>query len=96
MLTACRSKPDGFASYISHKPSELEYGIRWIARTGRKRRPRAGFTATAEHKGFTAEKEKGNIKIIPAGGKAAFSRKSGPFKSLREADDVARRIKDHS
>ena len=25
--------PDGYASYVSHRPSELKYGVRWIART---------------------------------------------------------------
>lgn len=84
--------PDGYASFISHKPSELEYGIRWISRSGDQDALGLVLPATAEHKGYTAEKEKGNIKIIPSGGKVAFSIQAGLIRPT-EAAEVDLKIK---
>jgi len=69
--------PDGYASYISHRPSELPIGLRWISRTKDEDALGIVLPATAEHKGYLAEKEKGNIKKIKGGEKVEFHAKAG-------------------
>ena len=60
--------PDGSADYVRHRPAQLDKGVRWICRTPDQ--DALGFIepATAEPEGYLAERSKGNIKIIPAGG----------------------------
>jgi hypothetical protein len=69
--------PDGYAGYISHRPSELEYGVRWIARTKNEDAIGIVLPATAEHKGYSAEKEKGHIKTIKSGEIVKFNVRLG-------------------
>ncbi len=58
--------PDGSADYFSHRPSQLDKGVRWICRTADQ--DALGMCpATAEPEGYSAEKAKGNIKTIEAG-----------------------------
>ncbi len=61
--------PDGAADFISHRPTQLDHGIRWISRTADQDCLGIALPATAEPEGYTAEKAKGNLKIIPGGGK---------------------------
>jgi len=83
--------PDGYASYLSHRPSEFKYGLRWISRTRAEDALGLALPSTAEHKGYLAEKEKGNIEIIPPGGKAVFNVKAGLLKPP-EVEDISKRI----
>jgi hypothetical protein len=69
--------PDGYADYVSHKPSQLQYGIRWIARTKYEDAMGLVLPATAEHNGYTAEKRKGNIRLIQGGQKVEFNVQAG-------------------
>jgi hypothetical protein len=59
--------PNGSADYIRHRPDQLDTGVRWISRTPDQNALGLILPATAEPEGYTAEKEKGNIKTIPAG-----------------------------
>jgi hypothetical protein len=59
--------PDGAADFISHRPAELDHGVRWISRTADQDCLGIILPATAEPEGYTAEKAKGNLKIIPPG-----------------------------
>ncbi len=63
--------PDGTADYIRHRPDELEKGVRWICRTPDQDALGMVLPSTAEPEGYTAEKAKGNIKVLGAG--ATFS-----------------------
>lgn len=65
--------PDGTADYISHKPAELPGGVRWIARNANQDALGLFLPGTAEADGYTAEKAKGNVKIIPPRGTYRFS-----------------------
>ncbi len=56
--------PDGSADYIKHKPKQLDHGVRWICRTADQDALGMIEAATAEPEGYTAEKAKGNIKIV--------------------------------
>ena len=59
--------PDGTADFISHRPSELPRGVRWITRTPNQDAIGIYLPATAEANGYTAEKAKGNVLSIEAG-----------------------------
>ena len=77
--------PDGSADFVSHRPDELDHGIRWIARNGDQDALGLMLPATAESDGYTAEKAKGNLKIVPPGG--TFSA-TVTFGALTPADAV--------
>ena len=59
--------PDGFACYVSHKPSELPFGVRWIARTEDEDALGMVLPATAQHMGYLYCKEKGLEKYLQPG-----------------------------
>jgi hypothetical protein len=58
--------PDGSADLLRHHPDQLNHGVRWICRTGDQ--DALGIEpGTAEVEGFSAEKQKGNIRSLPGG-----------------------------
>lgn len=58
--------PDGSADLLRHRPEQLNHGIRWICRTSDQ--DALGIEpCTAEVEGFTAEKQKGNVRSLPGG-----------------------------
>ncbi len=59
--------PDGSADYIRHKPAELDKGVRWICRTPDQDALGMVLPATAEPEGYSAEKAKGNVKVLGPG-----------------------------
>ncbi len=59
--------PDGTADFISHRPTELPRGVRWITRTANQDAIGIYLPATAEADGYKAEKAKGNVLSIDAG-----------------------------
>ena len=63
--------PDGNADYIRHRPAQLDKGVRWICRTPDQDALGLVLPSTAEAEGYTAEKAKGNVKII--GPQASFT-----------------------
>lgn len=58
--------PDGTADFVSHRPTQLEHGIRWISRTGDQDALGLLLPATAGPEGYLTEKKKGRIKCLPA------------------------------
>jgi hypothetical protein len=69
--------PDGSADFISHRPDELDHGVRWISRTADQDCLGIILPATAEPEGYSAEKAKGNIKTLPPGGVFHFDLELG-------------------
>ncbi len=59
--------PNGNADYIRHRPAQLDKGVRWICRTPDQDALGLVLPSTAEAEGYTAEKAKGNVKIIGPG-----------------------------
>lgn len=59
--------PDGAADFISHRPGQLDHGVRWISRTPDQDALGLILPATAEPEGYTAEKAKGNVKTLAGG-----------------------------
>lgn len=56
--------PDGAADYIRHRPDQLDHGVRWICRTPDQDALGLLLPATAEPEGYSAEKAKGNVKVL--------------------------------
>jgi hypothetical protein len=68
---AAQILPDGTADFVSHRPDELSHAVRWMTRSGDQEAVGVVLPATAEADGYTAEKAKGNVRLLPPGG--AFS-----------------------
>jgi hypothetical protein len=69
--------PDGYASYIRHKPRELDKAVRWISRTPDQDCFGLLLPSTAEPDGYHLEKQKGNIKVLKGGQSARFDIEAG-------------------
>jgi hypothetical protein len=83
--------PDGSADFIGHRPGQLDHGVRWISRTADQDALGLILPATAEPEGYTAEKAKGNIKLLPAGGQFHVDLEVGALKP-DEAGELEARI----
>jgi len=59
--------PDGAADYIRHRPEQFDRGVRWICRTPDQDALGMLMPATAEPEGYSAEKAKGNVKVLGPG-----------------------------
>jgi hypothetical protein len=69
--------PDGYAHYLKHRLAELPKGVRWMCRTPDQDALGLYLPATAEHQGYLAEKEKGNVQVLSAGGSVEFQIEAG-------------------
>lgn len=83
--------PDGSADYIAHRPSELDKGVRWICRTPDQDALGMVLPSTAEPEGYTAEKAKGNVKVLGAGETYRCSMIAGVL-TVEEAREMERKI----
>ncbi len=83
--------PDGSADFISHRPSQLDHGVRWISRTPDQDALGLILPATAEPEGYTAEKAKGNVKTLPGGAQWRCAMELGAL-TPAEAQGVAAEI----
>ncbi len=84
---------DGAADFISHRPAQLDHGVRWICRTADQDALGMVLPATAEPEGYSAEKAKGNIKVLPAGGEFFCEMEVGALNpaETNEMEDLIRR-----
>ena len=75
--------PDGSADFVSHRPGELPFGVRWISRSADQDALGLVLPATAAADGYTAEKAKGRLVLVPPEGefRCAFA-----FGSLEAAE----------
>lgn len=69
--------PDGYASCIRHRPSQLRHGIRWISRTPDQDCLGIVLPATAEPEGYAAEKAKGNVGTLAGGASVLYEIDAG-------------------
>ena len=84
--------PDGSADFISHRPDQLDHGVRWISRTVDQDALGIILPATAEPEGYTVEKAKGNIKILPAQGEFRYEMEVGALTAV-EAGEMEAKIR---
>ena len=83
--------PDGSADTVRHRPAQVDKGIRWICRTADQDALGLVLPATAEPEGYLAEKAKGNIKTLPAGGEFRCDLEIGTL-APAEAERVGKKI----
>lgn len=69
--------PDGSADYVGYNPKNLDHAARWIVRTKNEEALGLALPATCDPEGYTAEKKKGNIKLIEGYGSTRFSVTAG-------------------
>jgi hypothetical protein len=69
--------PDGYASSIRHRPSQLRHGVRWICRTADQDCLGIVLPATAEPEGYAAEKAKGNVGTLAGGASVRYEIEAG-------------------
>lgn len=69
--------PDGYSCYVCHRPEELPFGLRWIARTKDEDALGMVLPATAEHKGYIYCKEHGYEKYLNSGETMTYHIKTG-------------------
>jgi len=83
--------PDGSADFLSHRPDQLRFGIRWICRTADQDALGLCLPATAEVEGYHAEKAKGHLRVLPPGAATRFDFEAG-YLAAPEAKEMAARI----
>jgi hypothetical protein len=83
--------PDGAADYIRHRPDQLSKGVRWICRTADQDALGLLLPATAEPEGYSAEKAKGNVRVLPAGAVFTCAYEMGAL-TAEEAQTMEKKI----
>jgi hypothetical protein len=84
-----RREGDAFA--IAWNPEAMPHAIRWILDNGDQRVAAFAMPATCEPEGYTAEKRKGNVRVLPSGEMARFVTRIGYFDKA-SAGSAARSI----
>jgi hypothetical protein len=69
--------PDGYATYVVHKPAELPYGIRWISRTDDEDTMGMVLPSTAEHLGKLYCQKNGQSSFLNKGDKVSYHIQTG-------------------
>ena len=72
-----QQNPDGTSTYVCHRPDELPFGVRWIARTKDEDAMGMVLPATAEHKGYLYCKERGYEKYLQTGESVTYHIRTG-------------------
>lgn len=80
-----QKNPDGTATFVTHRPDELPYGTRWIARTDDEDALGMVLPATAEHKGYLYCKAHGQERFLARGESVTYTMRTG----LLSADEAA-------
>ncbi len=83
--------PDGYSCYVRHRPDELPFGIRWIARTDDEDAMGMVLPATAEHKGYLYCKERGYEKYLASGDTITYHMTTGIL-TPDESKEMAQKI----
>lgn len=84
--------PDGMATYVVHRPDQLPFGVRWIARTGDEEAMGMVLPATAEHKGYLYCKEHGYEKYLPQNESVTYNIETGIL-TVEDAKKMQDKIK---
>lgn len=84
-------RPDGDAFALTYAPAEFPHCVRWILDDPDQGVAAFALPSTCEPEGYTAEKRKGNVRLVPPGGRADFSLTLGHL-DRGEAGHMAQRI----
>ena len=83
--------PDGYACYVRHRPDELPYGVRWIARTKDEDAIGMVLPATAQHLGRNYCREHGQQRVLLCGETATFHMCTGLL-TPEQANDMKQKF----
>lgn len=72
-----QKNPDGTATYVIHRPEELPFGVRWIARTEDEDALGMVLPATAEHRGYLYCKARGYERYLAKGETVTYHVETG-------------------
>ncbi len=84
--------PNGYSCYVSHRPDELPFALRWIARTKDEDALGMVLPATAEHKGYLDCKKKGYERYLAPSESMTFHIRTGIL-SPEESNKMIEKIK---
>ena len=84
-------RPDGYADYIKHKPAQFGKTMRWIDKSMEEEGLGLALPSTGGVEGYTAEKEKGNIKTIAGHSSITFEVEAGLL-NPKEAEKMKKKI----
>ena len=84
--------PDGTATYVCHRPSELPFGVRWISRTEDEDTMGMVLPATAEHKGLIYCREKGYQNFLRKGETVVYHMETG-YLTKEDSQKMQEKIK---
>ena len=84
--------PDGYSCYVKHRPQELPFGVRWIARTEDEDALGMVLPATAQHMGYLYCKEHGLEKYLQSKESVTFHITTGIL-SPEESKEMAAKIR---
>jgi len=85
--------PDGKSDYVCHKKAELPNVVRWISRTPDHDAIAIAEPGTCDVDGYTAEKEKGNIKILKPGEEYFCLIETGAL-SASQTNEILKKIRE--
>ncbi|MBL8582760.1 MAG: DUF4432 family protein [Rhizobiaceae bacterium] len=74
---ALHRHPDGGGDFVSHRPAELPFAVRWLTRSGDQDALGLVLPATAAPDGLAAAREKGQLVMIEPGGRFRASMRFG-------------------
>ncbi|HET6485501.1 MAG TPA: DUF4432 family protein [Spirochaetia bacterium] len=80
--------PEGTSDYVAWDPQVLDHAVRWILVHADQKVMGMALPSTCDPEGYTAEKQKGNVRSIPARGSVTFQVRAGCL----DAAETARRI----
>jgi hypothetical protein len=94
LVHAMQLHPDGQADFVSYHSAAFDHAVRWISRSDGRDALGLLLPSTAEPDGYTAEKAKGNLKLLASQSVASFAVEFGALDrheaaALREKIAVA-------
>ncbi len=90
---AMQVHPQGVADYVAHRPEQLPRATRWISRMPDQQAIALTEPGTAEPEGYTAEKAKGNLRVLPPHGTFHCDLRIGAL-SPAQADQIEKQIEE--
>lgn len=82
---------DGGAFFMRYRPARFPKTVRWLLAGGDQSVAAFALPSTCEPEGYTAEKAKGNVRVLEGGGQASFSVRLGHL-DAGEAEEQSARI----
>lgn len=93
MTHVIQKHPDGSADYVSYDPEQLNHTVRWLLKHKEQEVIGMALPATCDPEGYTAEKNKGNVRTLAPHASVTFRVKTG-YLDERRAKETERMIRE--